>query len=1447
MKRTQRKDAWRNIWKQKVSYLSIAVIAFLGVAAFLGINYASAAMKKNGSDLYNGLGFRDVEVMSTRLLTPDDLEALRGVEGVADVEPLWQVSANAGVGDAKTNVAVISLTERLNQPILAEGRLPQAADECAVERRLAERMGWRTGDVIDWMEVTGGADAYFRGTGPFRITGLVEHPDHININVPDTLYMLVIRDLFDEEALDSCCMKALIAVEGNDPDRFEPAYDDAVGQVLDRVEAMASARTALRDEQVQGVVREKMGEIDAELASAKEQLDDARRELDEGWWQLDEGEAALAEGQQELIDAKGQLEDSQKELDAGEEELQAAKAELDAGEQELKDAKEQLDAGEAELKEARAELDAGEEELKDAKAELDAGEAELQEAKAELDAGEEELKDAKEQLDAGEAELQAAKAELDAGEQELKEAKAQLDAGEQELWINRDKLAAGKQALREAKAELDAGAKVLNESKAELDAGAQQLQEARVQLDDAKAQLEEAKAALDSGSEELFLAKLTLEDGWEQLEGAKGMVRDTMRSAVDQVTGLDSSAYVDWSGTRQGNVDVSMTTASELWITEGIKVDLSSDWAQAAARFASGADIPESVLREAYAAMYANDPNPPAYDPEAMRTMLMDRLASAAAGYAQLVNAANQWDSGHKKYLTGVVIYNRNKEKYEQALAAYEDSERAYAEGLAQYEAGLAQYNEGVAAYREGVARYNQGVAEYNAGRDLYAQGLAQYADGLAKYNEGLAQYNEGRDRYAEGLAAWEAGQAEYREGVIRYEDGLAQYNDGLAAWEAGKAQYDEGLAEYEQGLAQYTEGLAEYQRGRAEYEDGVAKYEDGLAQYNEAAAKLEEGKAAYAEGLAKYEQGVKDLEAGREEIEANRKKLEDGEREYAQGLAEYADGLVLRDEALAKLNETLGTEPSRWIVLDTRGNASFVQLDEASNNLHSLQMTFSLLFIVIGALVIYATVSKMVDEQRTLVGATKALGFYNGEIFVKYLLFGLSATAIGAVGGLLIARFALERFVLQSYNIHYTVDITRPLTLWLPTLTVVLGGVVLAAAAVTFAIERLVRTPAIQLMQPPTPRSRRKADRGGKHLLSLYSRLVLLNIRTDIKRVLVTVVSVAGCCALVVIGFTIKYAIDRCMEQQYGDISVYDGRIRFDEGDALAEKLQDAGAEFVPLYDGNVTFRITDMDMAELFCGDIADIGRMYRLLDWQTGEPLAPTDEGVLIQRRMAEIYGIDAGGEFTLTMDGTKSATVRVAGVFENYIGQPMVMSRACYAAAFGEEIEDNAFFVRFGGGDRAALLAELAETDGYVDYAASDEGKVLFESATSVLNGVVALFILMAAVMAGVVLMNLTNLYILQKKQELTVMRINGFTTREVIAYVTRETVLTTILGILLGLVVGSLVGRRIVEALEQSIFHLERSVCWSGWLYAAVMTVLFTVAVNSVALRKVKHLKLTDVT
>ena len=685
-----------------------------------------------------------------------------------------------------------------------------------------------------------------------------------------------------------------------------------------------------------------------------------------------------------------------------------------------------------------------------------------------------------------------------------------------------------------------------------------------------------------------------------------------------------------------------------------------------------------------------------------------------------------------------------------------------------------------------------------------------------------------------------ESGEYDYeaiREALIKSAVGRSadykKLSDACIEWDEGHNQYIEGLEKYKTGLIEYEAGEKQFEDAEKQYEDGLQKYNDGLAEYN---AKKSE-----------YDDAAALLEEGRKKLDEGKKLLAEGEEKYTAGIAELDDGKAKLTEAKDKVNSL---DRCRWVILDPVGNAGYGQVSGGAANLENLKSTFALMFIIVGSLVIFATVGKMVDEQRNLVGTEKALGFYNREIFAKYLSFGVSAAAVGVVLGILVSRFAIEPFLLGSMGLFYYYDITKiNIVTVLPTVIVFVVGVLLSAVSVWFASAKLLREPAVRLMQPKAPGV--KKGYGGKSKLPLYSRLILLNMRMDLKRVVVTVVSVAGCCALIVIGITLKSAIDSISLNQYGEITNYDICIKYDPKSPddtkskIENALKEAGTEYVNVYNPIVTYRFEKTETAELLCGDIKTIEEFYHLYDYKTGKPLYPTNEGVLIQKRAAETYDLYTDSELEIAINGSKTAKVRIAGVFESYFGGMMVMSSQYYETVFGAEYVPDAYLVKLNGADAEALSASVSGFDGFESVNRADSGKTILASTASSVNITVLLFIFIAAIMAGVVLMNLTNIYIIQKKRELVIMRVNGFTVKEVIGYVLRETVLTTITGIILGIVTGSLVVYRIIRMLEQVMIQFERGVNPLSWIIAAAMTVLFTVIVNIIALRKVKNLKLTD--
>ena len=564
------------------------------------------------------------------------------------------------------------------------------------------------------------------------------------------------------------------------------------------------------------------------------------------------------------------------------------------------------------------------------------------------------------------------------------------------------------------------------------------------------------------------------------------------------------------------------------------------------------------------------------------------------------------------------------------------------------------------------------------------------------------------------------------------------------------------------------------------------------------------------------------------------------------------ADELLTGTEWSSGLISVADITGMKVFVNDCHTNSSFVNLVIDGKNLSELKSTFSLLFVLVGALVIYATISKMIDEQRSLVGATKALGLYNREIFTKYLFYGVSSTLLGTLLGILTARFIMEGFVLGGYNDYYNFDTARPVLTVAPTLLVLAAGILLATSAAWFACARLLKSTAITLMQPGFPARHRRSGRDKHSVLTLYSRLILRNIRTDLRRVTVTVVSVAGCCALVVIGITLKTAVEGALTKQYPRIIDYDAQIRYDSRSnenartEIGQALEEAGAQTAEASEHSITYQAETMDAANLLCGNPDEISRMFHLLDPSSGEPLPTGEEGVYIPVRIAETCGLKTGDEMEIALDGILPATVRVAGVYENYIGHTLILSESTYTSAFGETPEPDLYFVKLPGAGEDLPADTLRSIKGFDEIESADADRAIFESATSVVNAVVILFIVLAAVMAGVVLMNLTNMYMLQKKRELTIMRINGFTVRECRNYVLRETILTTILGIFCGFGLGSVIAYRIIRALEQPYTMFERGISIPAWIAGAAVTVLFAVIINIIALKKVRTLNLTDV-
>ena len=685
-------------------------------------------------------------------------------------------------------------------------------------------------------------------------------------------------------------------------------------------------------------------------------------------------------------------------------------------------------------------------------------------------------------------------------------------------------------------------------------------------------------------------------------------------------------------------------------------------------------------------------------------------------------------------------------------------------------------------------------------------------------------------------------------EGFAAIAEKMAGLSSSVESWDAGKTQYIKSVGEYNSSYSQYQGALTQYKEGLNQYNAGLSDYNTGIEEYNANKSKLDEGWAEYDSGKAEYEKKTAEYEEKVKELEDGKAALKDGEEDYNKALADLEDAKEELAEAEQKLEDL---QQCHFVTLDTRGNGPFVYADDSAVNIGKLGKTFALLFVLLGALVIYATVGRIIDEQRALVGTQKALGFFSGEVFKKHLAFGVVATCIGILLGIVICYFLVEPVVISANEQFYVMKHIPEIIQWSKVGIILILGIILSGFAVFWACSHLLKQTAKSLMQPPAPKGMKKTEKksaGG----SLYSRLIVRNMLVDWTRVLITMASVAGCCALLVIGFTLKNSILDSVDRQFDDIIRYDDKIYYDlESFESAEEeiekvLKDSNIDYMKISSRYHSISSPDgLTAAELLVVDSDRTDDFLSLRDPKTKETVPVSKEGIVITRRISETYGISEGDSITLYNSNMDPYETKVSGITQYYFGKVIVISKEEYANLFGEEVECNAFLTK-GDYSEETLQDDLSEIKGFESVTSTESERERYADSTASLQSITLLLILAAGMMAYFVLLNLINMYLNQKKTELTIMRVNGFTTKEVIRYVGGESLLTTILGIILGLIIGAILGYSIVRFLEQAQFGLVTHVNYPAFIYSALMTGLFALIINYIALRKIKHLKLSDI-
>ena len=645
--------------------------------------------------------------------------------------------------------------------------------------------------------------------------------------------------------------------------------------------------------------------------------------------------------------------------------------------------------------------------------------------------------------------------------------------------------------------------------------------------------------------------------------------------------------------------------------------------------------------------------------------------------------------------------------------------------------------------------------------------------------------------------------------------------------------------------LAQLDKGL----KGIADYRAGAAALSAASARLAEASRQIEEGEQQLADAKKKLAQAKRDYAAGTQKLAQARQDIADGEQTLAENTRLLAD-------AKAELEDFVRYE--QWTVQIRTDNPSVATAKFYAQSSRRLCYSMALLFVFVGLMVCFTSITRSINESQTIAGVQKALGFRSREILAHYMAYSLLAAAIGVLVGYAIGFFGIESVVNDAYAKLYVIGAITNVYVVPEALVIAVVELALIALATWLPCRKLLRRPAVELLKGENyagGRTRFYEKWRVWQRMSLYTQTTVNNLMNDGARIIATLVGITGCTALIVMSLSLRSSILSTPVRHFERIWIYDASLVSDTAvpgghQALEQVLDESGADYtsvrreaVYIRDETGTLNKADLIVPE----DAEDLRAFIHLDDYRTGRPLSLTDDGVIVSYTYAKHYGLKAGDTLHLLDTAGRSHDCVVSGISQHYLSSmQVVMTPSCYQHLMGWAAQSNTLYLRYGAADRNAVAQKLQTTEGY--FSLTDESAkwiAKFQEFSGSVMLVVYIGLSLSVTMALLVLLNLNIVCVNEKTNELVVMRINGFSIRAVKAYLYRDNIVLTALGILGGVGIGLALGRCVLEILQKIGDNFYTTPNLTDCLIGAGLAALFSLATNLIALRRVNTLSVSD--
>jgi len=690
---------------------------------------------------------------------------------------------------------------------------------------------------------------------------------------------------------------------------------------------------------------------------------------------------------------------------------------------------------------------------------------------------------------------------------------------------------------------------------------------------------------------------------------------------------------------------------------------------------------------------------------------------------------------------------------------------------------------------------------------------------------------------------------------VARYNklvnDAQNELNDAQKEFDEKKKDVDSELSdaqkkinEAKKKISNSENKLKASEKEIEEQESNVKKQFEAL-EINASNEKKEALNAMKTEAMNKISAGKKDIEKGRKELEKAKAEIKEKEAEFLEKKQEATEKLNDAQKEIDNAKDEISKiEKAKWYVRNRKDNMGYTNIIDAIKTMNNVAKLFPIIFYFVAILISLTSMTRMIEEERTEIGTLKALGYTDNQIILKYILYAFLACVIGGFLGMAVGFYLIPNIVWNIYDTIYKIpEFYASYRLNIGLLGLVIAFICIGGATILVSRKELKNMPSV-LMRPKAPKNGKKIALERMQFIwkrfNFSKKVTARNIFRYKKRAIMTIVGIAGCTGLLLTGFGIRDSVMDIPESQYGKIFTYNISISLSEDKNLKD-IEDMAKnnENIKNYSklcasaGKLKGESINYETTIFAVEDKNHFKEVCNLKDVNNNEKIELTNDGIIISDKAAELLKIKQGDSITLIDSDNKEHSFKVVGIAENYVSNYVYMTKEFYENNI-KTYKTNMILINTEELTESAeneIVEELLQIDGVASVVMISDAMKAINDMLNSLNYVVIILIVASALLAFVVLYNLANINIGERQREIATLKVLGFFDKEVDNYINKENIIFTLLGVCIGLVFGYFLTDMVIISVEIDKLRFIRNIMPQSYVYAAVISVTFSLIVN----------------